>query len=323
MSTIPQLSNVRAIRAEILVDGGLNSRQTPDDTEQTKIRKLADSMKVQGVLHPPILMRTSQAGKDYKDKAEPYLLIAGFRRHAAMGELGQTEGDYRLAPATWGLKEAMAANMVENLQREDLSSYDVAMQCARIAEDFKMTGGEVAKMIRAYDSDPEGKQALSEQHVNNLIRCARKLHPSMLKAWKEGHPKASMRTLIKIAGSDEPSEQLKDWKALTEPKTKGEGNGAGGGKDKDGKKPRKRPTEAQVIIMIERVKDSDKADDWKRGALDALKWAAGTTEKIPGVKWEADSKGKTNGKAEGKGKGGRRRKGADVGEEELSTDTDE
>lgn len=319
MSTIPQLSNVRAIRTEILVDAALNSRQTPDDNEQTKIRKLADSMKVQGVLHPPILMRTSQAGKEYKDKAEPYLLIAGFRRHAAMGELGQTEGDYRLAPATWTLKEAMAANMVENLQREDLSSYDVAMQCARIAEDFKMTGGEVAKIIRAYDSDPEGKQALSEQHVNNLIRCARKLHPSVLKAWKEGHPKASIRTLIKIAGSDETSEQLKDWKALTEPKAKGEGNGAGDAKD--GKKARRRPTEAQVVIMIERVKDSDKDDNWKRGALDALKWAAGTTEKIPGVKWDSKGKEKANGKTEGKG--GRRRKGADVGGTEVLSADDE
>lgn len=302
MTNIPQLSNIRALHSEILVDTGINSRQTADDAEETKIKKLADSMRVQGVLHPPIVMRLSQAGKGYEGKAkkgEQYLLIAGFRRHAAMGELGVSEADYRLAPSHWGLKEAMAANMVENLQREDLTHYDTAMQCARIAENFKLSGAEIAKMIRAYDSNPEGKQALSEQHVNNLIRLVRKLHPAILKAWKEGHKAASMRTLIKIAGNDDHQAQMTEWKALTEAKGgKGKDKEEGEGKGKD--KAKRKPTDAQIVIMIERVKESKRPEEWKKGAIDALKWASGTADKIPGVAWEADA---------GKAKTGRKRKG--------------
>jgi len=302
---IPQLTNLSALRTEILVDTSLNSRQTADDAESTKIKKLADSMKVQGILHPPILIRTSQAGKKYADKTQttPYLLIAGFRRHAAMGEIGQTEGDYRLAPADWTLREALAANMVENLQREDLTTFDVAMQCARIAEDYKMTGAEIAKLIRAYDSDPEGKQALSESHTNNLIRLARKLDPAILNLWREGHPKATVRTLLKIVAHDDQDAQLSEWKALVQPKsasTNGETDGETDGEETEPK--RRKPTESAILIMIERVKESDKDTDWKRGAIDALKWACAATDKIPGVKVEVNAEKS----------GGRKRKGRDV-----------
>ena len=293
MANIPQLANVKVLRSDILVDTSINSRQTTFGDDKTKINKLAESMKVQGVLHPPVLIRTSQAGKNYEGVSEQYLLVAGFRRHEAMGILEQLEGDYRLAPAAWTLKEALAANMIENLQREDLTAYDMAMQCARIAADFRLSGAEVAKLIRSYDSDPEGKQPLSEGHVNNLIRIVRKVHPTILKAWQDGHPAASIRNLIKIAGPDNQEEQLSLWLDLTEPKRKGsgegdgDGTGAGDGTGIPSPTKRNRPTGAQIAIMLESIKESDKDDEWKKGATAALKWAGGMNEKIPGVKWNA------------------------------------
>jgi ParB/RepB/Spo0J family partition protein len=291
-----EITNARVIRKDILVDPQLNSRKTID---VGKVNKLRDSIKAQGLIHPCLLIRTAQLGKKYESDGHPYVLVAGFRRQNALDMLGEDQGlkegereaDYRVAPIEWKIEDALMANLTENLSREDLSTYELAAQCAELHNSYKLTGKEIATRVRAHDSEAGNRKALSEAHVNNLIRCATTLHPSIIEAWKEQHPKASLRTLIALAAERDQDAQLRQWQGVEEGPEEGEGGESGsegGGEKNEKEKPVRRPSPIQLTIMCEKIKDAAKAEkkseEWAKGAILALRWAGGVVANIPGIK---------------------------------------
>jgi len=292
-----EFTTARVIRSEILVDPELNSRKVMDPK---KIDKLRDSIKMQGLIHPCLLVRSAQLGKKYEADGHPYVLVAGFRRQAALDLLGtdqglkheQQEADYRIAPVEWTIQDALMANLSENLSREDLTTFELAAQCVELADTYKLSAKDIAHRVRAHDCEVGNRKPLSEAHINNLMRCQRELHPVILEAWKESHPKASLRTLIQLAAEKDQDVQLRQWQGIENPQAEEgeEGGGEGGGRE-EGDKPNRRPSPAQVTIMIDRikqaVKDGKKDDDWGKGAVAALRWAAGVAANIPGIKEEA------------------------------------
>jgi ParB/RepB/Spo0J family partition protein len=295
-----EFTTARVIRSEILVDADLNSRKVMDPK---KIDKLRDSIKMQGLIHPCLLVRSAQLGKKYEGQGLPYVLVAGFRRQAALDLLGtdqglkheQQEADYRIAPVEWTIQDALMANLSENLSREDLTTFELASQCVELQDTYKLTAKDISHRVRAHDCEVGNKKPLSEAHVNNLMRCIRELHPTILDGWKESHPKASLRTLIQLAAEKDQEVQLRQWQGLLNPQPEedegGEGGnaGEGGGRGEDDK-PARRPSPAQVTIMIDRIKDAvkdgKKDADWGKGAVAALRWAAGLAPTIPGIKEE-------------------------------------
>lgn len=290
-----EITNARVIRKDILVDKNLNSRKTIDES---KVNKLRDSIKAQGLIHPCLLIRAAQLGKKYESDGHPYVLVAGFRRQLALDMLAedqglkdtQQEGDYRIAPIEWKIEDALMANLTENLSREDLSPYELAMQCAELRDTYKLSAKEISGRVRAHDSEAGSRKVLSESHVNNLIRCATELHPDILEAWKEQHPKASLRTLIALVAEKDKEAQLRQWQGVDEePEGGGEGEGGEGEGGKNEKeKPARRPSPVQITIMCEKVKEAAKAEkkseEWAKGAIAALRWAGGMALNIPGIK---------------------------------------
>jgi hypothetical protein len=128
------------------------------------------------------------------------------------------------------------------------------------------------------------------------MRCATSLHEEILKAWQDQHPKASLRVLIQLAAEKDEATQLNMWRGVENP-GEGEGGeedgGEGSGKaDKSNDTPARRPTAAQLAIMIEAVKaavKNEKRDpEFGKGAIAALRFAAGLATGIPGVKLEAE-----------------------------------
>lgn len=292
-----EFTNARVIRNDILVDPNLNSRKTIDES---KVNKLRDSIKVQGLIHPCLLIRAAQLGKKYESDGHPYVLVAGFRRQTALDLLAEDQGnqktqqeaDYRIAPIEWTIQDALMANLTENLNREDLSTYELAAQCAELRDSYKLGAKEIAARVRAHDSEQGSRKPLSEAHINNLIRCATSLHPVIIEAWKEQHPKASLRTLIALAAEKDQEAQLRQWQGVEDESEGGEGGGEGGEGSEGGKaekeKPARRPTPVQLTIMCERIKDAAKAEkkseEWAKGAIAALRWAGGMAPTIPGIK---------------------------------------
>lgn len=293
-------SNSRVIRTDILVDPSLNSRKTVDEK---KIEKLAQSIKVQGQIHPCLLIRSAQLGEEYASRA-PYVLVCGFRRQLALDinaknegmEESKQEADYRIAPVEWGLAEAITANLTENLAREDLSTYELAMQCLELRDRFKMSAKDISVKVKAYDSELGDKKPLSESHINNMIRCASSLHPEILAAWQDQHPKASLRTLIQLSAEKDADKQLAMWRGVERPEEDEEDTSRQGGEGEsstgDKEKTAKRPTAPQLLMMIEAVKaagkEGKKDDSFVKGAVAALRYAAGLAASIPGVKVETE-----------------------------------
>ncbi len=120
------------------------------DVAETSLEELTASIKAHGVLQP-ILVRP------HSSRANAYELIAGERRwraaqHAGLDHVPVLVRD--LDDAT-----AMAAALIENLQRQDLNAIEEAEGLKRLAEEFGLTQETVAASV--------GK---SRSHVTNTLR---------------------------------------------------------------------------------------------------------------------------------------------------------
>jgi ParB family chromosome partitioning protein len=118
--------------------------------DATALAELADSIRARGVLQP-LLVRT------HPDDPGAYQIVAGERRWraAAAAGLHEVPALVRELPDS----DAMAAALVENLQREDLNPVEEAQGYARLTEEFGMTQETLARAI--------GK---SRAHVGNTLR---------------------------------------------------------------------------------------------------------------------------------------------------------
>jgi len=107
--------------SEIEADGTFKYRCR--DEQQASISRLAEDIKANGLLVPLLLKEMGQ-GK--------YLLVAGYRRYAALFHLcnegGQPIGkvDAHVYPRGTPRKTLLAARFAENVERKNLSTLDLA-----------------------------------------------------------------------------------------------------------------------------------------------------------------------------------------------------
>ena len=139
--------SIQLIPLDILAPGPFQPRRQVDPTE---LAALADSIREQGVLQP-ILVRPEATipGR--------YQIIAGERRWRAAQQAGLHEIPALVRVLTDST--AMAAALVENLQREDLNPMDEGEGYRRLIEEFALTQERVAESV--------GK---SRSHVANTMR---------------------------------------------------------------------------------------------------------------------------------------------------------
>jgi ParB family chromosome partitioning protein len=138
---------VRSLPIESLQPGPYQPRHTQD---AGALRELADSIRARGILQP-LLARP--------DPGQPgrYQIIAGERRWRA----AQLAGLHEVPALIRALAdaEAMAAALVENLQRQDLNPIEEAEGYRRLIDEFAMTQEALG--------DAVGK---SRSHVANTLR---------------------------------------------------------------------------------------------------------------------------------------------------------
>ncbi len=115
-----------------------------------RLQELADSIRQQGVLQP-ILARPHPGAPGH------YQIIAGERRWRAAQAAGLHDIPVLVRPLTD--TEAMAASLVENLQRQDLDPIEEAEAYRRLLGEFGMTQEGLGSLI--------GK---SRVHVTNTLR---------------------------------------------------------------------------------------------------------------------------------------------------------
>ncbi|CAP55168.1 ParB/RepB/Spo0J family partition protein [Gluconacetobacter diazotrophicus] len=147
---------------DLLEPGPFQPRQV---MEPDALAELADSIRTRGILQP-ILVRP------HPDHADRYQIIAGERRWRAAQMASLHEVPVHIRVLDDG--DAMAAALVENLQRADLNAIEEAEGLQRLLQDYSLTQEELA-----------GALGKSRSHVANMVRLLN-LPPPVRAALRDG-----------------------------------------------------------------------------------------------------------------------------------------
>jgi ParB family chromosome partitioning protein len=153
---------VRVLPVDSLEPGPYQPRHTPD---AATLRELADSIRARGILQPLLV-------RPHPQQPGRYQIVAGERRWRA----AQVAGLHDVPALVRALAdaEAMAAALVENLQRQDLNAIEEAEGYRRLIDEFAMTQEALGEAV--------GK---SRSHVANTLRLLN-LPPSVLAEVRNG-----------------------------------------------------------------------------------------------------------------------------------------
>ncbi len=137
----------RTLPVEALEPGPYQPRRPID---AASLRELTDSIRARGILQPLL-------ARPHPDQPDRYQIIAGERRWRAAQAAGLHEIPVLVRPL--GDAEAMAAALVENLQRQDLNPIEEAEGYRRLIDEFAMTQDALGEAV--------GK---SRSHIANTMR---------------------------------------------------------------------------------------------------------------------------------------------------------
>ena len=140
-------SGSRVVAVTALTPGPFQPRR---DMSDEGLDELAASIRVHGLLQP-VLVRPDPA------EAERFQIIAGERRWHAVQRAGLHEIPVTVRQLDDA--EAMAASLIENLQRQDLNAIEEAEGLKRLSAEFGITQDNLARSV--------GK---SRSHVTNTLR---------------------------------------------------------------------------------------------------------------------------------------------------------
>ena len=140
----------RKVPIEFLKPNPRNPRRAFSDVE---LGELADSIRQHGVIQP-IVVRPVKGAQDR------YEIIAGERRWRAAQAAGLH--DIPIVPVDVTDNVALEIAIIENVQREDLNAMEEAKGYHALADEFKRTQDDIAKIV--------GK---SRSHVANMMRLTK------------------------------------------------------------------------------------------------------------------------------------------------------
>ena len=150
-----------------------NPRQPRTVFKQDELNELADSIQENGIIQPLIVSPSETQGE--------YYLVAGERRLMAAKLIGLDSVPIILRDVNHLQQLELA--LVENVQREDLSSLETAEAYRQLADEFSLSHDEIAKKV--------GKSRVS---VTNTIRLLKL--PGVIQGFlrdgkiSEGHARA-------------------------------------------------------------------------------------------------------------------------------------
>lgn len=135
--------------------------------EGQKLSDLEESMDAEGI-KIPIVVQIS-------DDGESLLVRAGSRRRKTAMKLGWQEIPAIILPSNVPFVTVHWLNILENLTRKTVSTYEIAVKAKLMRDDFDVTPSEFAR-----------KTGFSISHVCNLLGCIDRLPPYLIEQWKMG-----------------------------------------------------------------------------------------------------------------------------------------
>jgi ParB family chromosome partitioning protein len=156
-AAVPQTTatpGVQQLAVDMLEPSPFQPRQEMDESA---LQELADSIAQRGILQP-LLVRPTPGRPDH------YQIIAGERRWRAAQRVSLHEVPVLVRPLSDS--DAMAAGLVENLQREDLNAIEEAEGYKRLLEEFNLSQDKLGEAV--------GK---SRAHIGNVVRLLKLPEP--------------------------------------------------------------------------------------------------------------------------------------------------
>lgn len=164
--------------------------------DEEKLNELSDSIKTYGVLSPILIRPSKTPGK--------YTLIAGERRFRASQAAGLTSIPALIDKSKDDTGErTLAIQLVENLQRSDLSSLERAHAIGALKETYNLSIREVAERL-----------GVSKGMVQRSLEIL-ELPDDLLNALREGASESKILLLANIEDQEIRASYLKDLDVLT------------------------------------------------------------------------------------------------------------
>ena len=167
-----------------------NPDQPRRDFDPESLQELAESIREIGIIQPITLRKIAEGD---------YQIIAGERRFRAAGLAG-----LKTIPAyirTADDENVMAMALIENIQREDLNSMEVALACQNLLEVYNMTQEQLSARI--------GKKRATIANYIRLLKLPAEIQVALKnKQIDMGHARA-------LLAIDDPMKQLQLFLELT------------------------------------------------------------------------------------------------------------
>lgn len=177
-----------------------NPYQPRKEFDDAKLKDLAESIRMYGILQPLVVTRR-EIPKSDGGLAVEYELISGERRLRASKIAGLSSVPTLIRSGQDTAREKLELAIIENLQREDLNPVDRARSFERLANEFGLKHSQIAEKV--------GK---SREYVSNTMRIL-VLPEEILNALGEGKiSEGHTRPLLML--SDRVDEQLTLFKEI-------------------------------------------------------------------------------------------------------------
>jgi ParB family transcriptional regulator, chromosome partitioning protein len=183
-ATAERARNQRRVPIEYLRPNPRNPRKSFSDSE---LDELAASIKERGIIQP-VVVRAVRGAKD------AYEIIAGERRWRAAQRAGLHE--VPIVPLEATDSEALELAIIENVQRSDLNPLEEAGGYQALADEYKHSHEDIAKIV--------GK---SRSHVTNTLRLLKLSEP--VKAYINAG-KISAGAARMLVAADDPEEMARE-----------------------------------------------------------------------------------------------------------------
>ncbi len=169
--TAPPAAGVQSIPVDRIEASSFQPRTRFDSAA---LEELARSMLAGGVVQPVVV----------RPKGDRYELVAGERRlrAARLADLPHIPAIVRILSD----EQALELSLIENIQREDLSSLEQARAFERLSSDFALTQEDIAKRT--------GKDRTTVANLMRLLRLPQEVHELMEEGrLTAGHARALLR----------------------------------------------------------------------------------------------------------------------------------
>jgi len=177
-----------------------NPYQPRHEFDQDRLRDLAESIRMYGILQPLVVTRGEVVKAD-GGLAVEYELISGERRLRASKLAGLTQVPVIIRSGQEDARVKLELAIIENLQREDLNPVDRARAFQRLVDEFNFKHIQIAEKV--------GK---SREYVSNSLRLLT-LPEDILNALSEGKiSEGHARPLMML--TDRPEEQSTLFKEI-------------------------------------------------------------------------------------------------------------